>query len=107
MDASQDTTSETLKKPETLSSEYSIEKIREALIEKRKHNCANIINERKRRLCELYTVAKVPLVAISSEHVLQSEGELKRFLRRMIYKRGLSLPLQHLEGSMQNLQERK
>ncbi|QOU22783.1 hypothetical protein BRETT_002968 [Brettanomyces bruxellensis] len=93
MGASQDTTSETLKKSETLSSEYSIEKIREALIEKRKHNCANIINERKRRLCELYTVAKVPLVAISSEHVLQSEGELKRFLEKNDLQKGVEFTI--------------
>ena len=90
---SKDTTSEALAKSVAVPSEYPIDKIRDALIEKRKHNCANIINERKRRLCELYTVAKVPLVAISSERVLQSEGELKMFLEKNDLEKGIEFTI--------------
>lgn len=61
---------------------YTIERIRRELVEKRRKDCGNIIKERKRRLCELYTVFLMPFAPISSERVLQNEKDLAGFLER-------------------------
>lgn len=74
-----DTSSDSLKKS---SNSYSMDRIRLESIEKRKQECAQIIKERKRKLSELYCVARLPFVPISGDHVQHIEDKLMAFLEK-------------------------
>lgn len=75
---------------------YSMDRIRLESIEKRKQECAQIIKERKRKLSELYCVARLPFVPISSDHVQHIEDKLMAFLEKNDLENGHSFDISFL-----------
>ncbi|KAG7784690.1 hypothetical protein KL910_004943 [Ogataea haglerorum] len=64
------------------SASFSMDRIRLEAIESRRQECTKAINERKRKLAELYCVSRLPLLPISNDQVLQIEDKLMSFLEK-------------------------
>lgn len=75
---------------------YSMDRIRLESIEKRKQECSQIIKERKRKLSELYCVARLPFVPISGDHVQHIEDKLMSFLEKNDLENGHTFDISFL-----------
>ncbi|OBA14489.1 uncharacterized protein OGAPODRAFT_83496 [Ogataea polymorpha] len=64
------------------SASFSMDRIRLEAIESRRQECTKAINDRKRKLAELYCVSRLPLLPISNDQVLQIEDKLMAFLEK-------------------------
>lgn len=75
---------------------YSMDRIRLESIEKRKQECSQIIKERKRKLSELYCVARLPFVPISLDQVQHIEEKLMAFLEKNDLENGHTFDISYL-----------
>ncbi|TID26251.1 hypothetical protein CANINC_002783 [Pichia inconspicua] len=82
--------------PQSQSHSYSMDRIRLESIEKRKQECSQIIKERKRKLSELYCVARLPFVPISLDQVQHIEEKLMAFLEKNDLENGHTFDISYL-----------